>query len=209
MSHRTVNKLARANIKNKTKLTGDILTDSLNGVPHFQLIITAASGYGKSCIVKHLINTLEYDQLLIMGAECDDNGEYGDMSLVNRSSTYDEQRLEDMRVRDGYKKLVIFDDVSGLRLRQASKKNYLDEFSSNARHYGINIISSVQTLIQIPKAFSTNCTHAMIARLYPATLELTMMITGEKTKTLRLEDHAFLFIGPGGLEEQVKMCIND
>lgn len=208
MSHSTVNKLARVNVKNKAKLTGDILTDTLNG-RHFQLIITASSGYGKSCIVKHLINTLEYDQLLIMGAECDDDGEYGDMSLVNRSATFDQQRLEDMRVRDGYKKLVIFDDVSGLNLRQAQRKKYLDEFSSNARHYGINIISSVQTLIQVPKAFSTNCTHALIARLYPATLELCMMITGKKIKALKLEDHAFLFIGQGGIEEQVKMCIND
>lgn len=205
MTDKIVNELARSRIDKKLALRGDVLTDSLSERP-FQLIILAPSGYGKSTVVKHLLNSLEYDQLIICSTECEDEGEYDSYEDSVKMLHFDQSRLEDLQQRNGYKKLVVFDDIMGMGLREYGAQRFLEAFVSNSRHYGISIISSVQVLKGIPPAFVANCNHAMIASLNDSSKKLIENLTGFKPKTLNLRPHTFLLVSNRGLNHKVKIA---
>lgn len=204
MTDKVVNELARSRVSKKNALRGDVLTASLSERP-FQLIILAPSGYGKSTVVKHLLNSLDYDQLIICSTECEEDGEYDSYEDSVKMLHFDQYRLEDLQQRNGYKKLVVFDDIMAMGLREHGAQRFLEGFVSNSRHYGISVISSVQVLKGIPPAFISNCNHAMIASLNEASKKLIENLTGFKPKTLSLQPHTFLLVSNRGLDCKVKI----
>lgn len=201
---KVVNDLARTRVERNKAHSGDVLTKSLSERA-FQLIILAPSGYGKSTVIKHLLNSLDYDQLIICSTECEDGGEYDSYEDIVKMVHFDQARLEDLQQRNDYKKLVVFDDIMAMGLRQHRTQEFLEAFVSNSRHYGISIISSVQVLKGVPPAFVANCNHAMIASLTEPAKKLVEALTGFKPKTLNLPAFTFWLVSNRGLNLKIKI----
>jgi hypothetical protein len=183
---------------------GDILIDNLDGSP-FQLLIIAPSGYGKSTVVRHLINGLTYDDLIILSSECEIGGEYDSMPESVKMTQFDVDRFNAFKIRDGRRKLIVLDDVMGMGIRGWRPAQYLEGLSANARHYGISIISSLQVVKAAPNGMIENASAALIAVINDRTKKIHEYITGMKLTSLELEYHSFLFITKKGVKCKIKM----
>ena len=187
---------------------GDILIDSLISNP-FQLLIIAPTGYGKSSVVRHLINGLEYDKLLIVSTECQEGGEYDSYSEDIKMPILDLERLEALRTRDDKRKLLIFDDIMSMGMRKYNASTYIEGFCANARHFGISIVTSLQVVKGAPTGLIDNCNAALIATLNDRTKKVHEALTGMKLNQLQLEPHSFLFINNRGTRVKIKIGYDD
>lgn len=182
----------------------DILSSTLNEKP-FQLIIAAPSGCGKSTVVRHLLNTLNYDILLVISEECQEGGEYSTLDPSVTVSYFDIDRLKSLQTRDQRKKLVVLDDVIGMHLRDYKLSRFLDGFSSNARHFNISIISSVQTLTGLPVSMRLNCNNALFNSVEDLTKKLYKNIIGKNLSELDLPQYTFLYINKKGGQYKIRI----
>lgn len=182
----------------------DILSDSLNEKP-FQLVIAAPSGSGKTTIIRQLLNTLQFNTLLVVSEECQEGGEYFGLDERLRCDHFDIEMLKALQIRDDKKKLVIFDDIIGFHLRDYKNARFLDGFCSNARHFNISIISSVQTLTGIPVSMRLNATAALFNSVGDLTKQLYRNIIGKNLAELELPQYTFLFINKKGAQYKIKI----
>lgn len=123
-------------------------------------------GGGKSTWTKYLVMKMakDYENIIVFcghkGATiswsdvvCERFIHLKDLSILRQLQKYQETKVEHFRkkkqeIPKKYRVLVIFDDCGSDK--RFMKSSIMDDFHSNARHYGIAMITLVQYFVQIP-----------------------------------------------------------
>lgn len=177
--------------------------DELNN-GFFILVIQGIQGSGKTSMVRYLMNTISWDEILVVSEECED-GEYSYLPEANKCSSLDRNKLDAIRVKDDRIKLIVFDDVLSMNMLQHHNRIYLEGWLTNIRKKNMRIIISTQLTTGIPTVFRKSMTACLVSQLDDNCVKMIKESFGRRVTQILLPSFTFLYITKKGTFKYIKL----
>lgn len=171
----------------------------------FILVIQGVQGSGKTSMIKHLIDAIDWDEILVISEEAHDDGEYAFIPEQCRADTLDRQKLDAIRVQDKRVKLVIFDDILSMGMLQYQNNVYLQGWLTNIRKKNMRIIISTQLTTGIPTVFRKSMTACLVSQLDDNCVKMLRDSFGRRISPVHMDPYVFLYVTKKGTCKYIKL----